>query len=215
VSGGLPPVPCAVLEEALVSGSDLPAESTTTVVIGAGLPGLAVASELSRHGIASIVVEGLGSGCAAGAPRRSVMSDSTSLIEQSELLRLLQGYAASRCLDVRRSTFARQVSLMPGIGLPVPEAGPMRGTARRWMIQTECGVLLADTVVLTGCPQNQMRRFLRGLGVRLGADIQTTLKSIGLYLVGMAGLLAPTTREIVRQAKAVGDAIAGEHTALA
>jgi len=214
VSGGLPPVPCAVLEEALVSGSDLPAESTTTVVIGAGLPGLAVASELCRHGIASIVVEGLGSGCAAGAPRRSVMSDSVSLTEQSELLRLLQGYAASRCLDVRRSTFARQVSLVPGIGLPVPEAGPA-GAARRWMIQTERGVLLADTVVLTGCPENQMRRFLRGLGVRLGADVQATLKSIGLYLVGMAGLLTPTTREIVRQAKAVGDAIAGGHTALA
>jgi hypothetical protein len=196
----------------LVSGSDLPAESTTTVVIGAGLPGLAVASELSRHGIASIVVEGLGSGCVTGAPRRSVMSDSISLTEQSELLRLLQCYAVSHCLDVRRSTFARQVSLLPG--LPVPEAGPV-GTARRWMVQTEAGVLLADTVVLTGCPENQMRRFLHGLGVRLGADIQATLKSIGLYLVGMAGLLAPTTREIVRQAKAVGDAIAGGHTALA
>lgn len=184
-----------------MSGSELPAESTTTVVIGAGLPGLAVASELSRHGVASIVVEGLAGGCAAGTPRRSLMSDSVSLTEQSELLRLLQSYAASRCLDVRRSTFARQVSL-------VPEAGPA-GTDRRWMIRTERGLLLADTVVLTGCPQNQMRRFLRGLGVRLGTDFQTTLKSIGLYLVGMAGLLAPTTREIVRQAKAVGDAIAG------
>jgi len=195
-----------------VSGSDLPAESTTTVVIGTGLPGLAVASELSRRGIASIVVEGLGC-CAAAAPRRSVLPDSVSRTEQSDLLRLLQGYAVSHCLDVRRSTFACDVSLVPG-GLPVSGTG-RSGTERRWMVRTEGGVLLADTVVLTGCPENQMRRFLRGLGVRLGADIHSTLKSIGLYLVGMAGLLAPTTREIVRQAKAAGDAIAGGHAALA
>jgi hypothetical protein len=83
------------------------------------------------------------------------------------------------------------------------------------MVQTERGVLLAETVVLTGCPQNQIRRFLRGLGVRLGADIGATLKAMGIYLVGMAGLLTPTTREIVRQAKAVGDAIAGRRAALA
>ncbi|NKX50626.1 FAD-binding protein [Arthrobacter deserti] len=193
-----------------MSGSELPAESTTTVVIGAGLPGLAVASELSRHGVDSIVVEGLGA--AAPAPRRSVMSDSVSPTEQSDLLRLLHGYAASRCLDVRRSTFARQVSLVPGPGMAVPGTGTA-GADCRWMFRTERGVLLADTVVLTGCPENQMRRFLRGLGVRLGADINATLKSIGLYLVGMAGLLAPTTREIVRQAKAVGDATAGGRTA--
>lgn len=191
-----------------VSAEGLPAESTTTVVIGAGLPGLAVASELSRRGVRPIVVEGLGGARPPAAPPCSIMTDPVSLTERSELLRLLQGYAASRCLDVRRSTFARQVSLVPGIGMPVPESGP-EGARRQWRIQTDRSVLLADTVVLTGCPQSQIRRFLRGLGLRLGADIAATLRNLGLYLVGMAGLLTPTTREIVREAKMVGGAIAG------
>ena len=169
---------------------DVPIESTTTVVIGAGLPGLAVASELSRHGVASIVLEGMGT----AGKRRSVMTDSVSLTERSELLRLLRGYATSHRLDVRPSTMASKLS---------------RDPQQKWVIHTEQGILQAESVVLTDCPQNQVRRFLRGLGLSLGKDLRTSLKSLGLYLVGVADLLTPSTREIVRQAKLVGDAIAG------
>ncbi|EMY32972.1 hypothetical protein D477_017314, partial [Arthrobacter crystallopoietes BAB-32] len=59
------------------------------------------------------------------------------------------------------------------------------------------------------CPQNQVRRLLRSLGISLGRDIKSSLKALGVYLVGVAELLAPSTREIVRQAKLVSDAIAG------
>ncbi|EMY32264.1 hypothetical protein D477_021073, partial [Arthrobacter crystallopoietes BAB-32] len=111
----------------------MPAESTNTVVIGAGLPGLAVASELSRRGIASVVLEGMGT----TGRRHSVMADSVSLSERSELLRLLRGYAAAHGLDVRHSTVARTVK---------------RGTGCQWIIHTEQGVLQADSLVITDCP---------------------------------------------------------------
>jgi phytoene dehydrogenase-like protein len=173
-----------------VSAAEAPSESTTAVVIGAGLPGLAVASELSRHGIASIVVEGMGS----GRRRRSVMTDSVSLTERTELLRLLRGYASSHALDVRHSTMARTVS---------------RGSNCPWVIQTEQGVLEADSLIITDCPQNQVRGFLRSLGIAAGRDLRATLKALGIYLVGVTELLAPSTREILRQAKLVSDAIAG------
>lgn len=53
------------------------AEITTTVVIGSGLSGLAVASELSRRGVQSIVVESVE--CLNSGPNRTIMTDSVSL----------------------------------------------------------------------------------------------------------------------------------------
>jgi 2-polyprenyl-6-methoxyphenol hydroxylase-like FAD-dependent oxidoreductase len=178
-----------------VSAAEAPSESTTTVVIGAGLPGLAVASELSRHGIPSIVLKGMGR-----TRRRAAMPDPAAITERSELLRLLRSYASSHALDVRHSTVARTV---------------MRGPGSQWVIQTELGVLRADSLVITDCPQNQVRRFLRSAGVSSGRDIVAALKALGIYLVGVTELLAPSTREIIRQAKLVSDTIAGGRLLLA
>jgi hypothetical protein len=195
----LPPDPAHSLSEPPPA-----AELTTTVVIGSGLSGLAVASELSRHGIDSIVVEGLE--CTDSGPLRTGMTDSVSLSERSDLLRLLRVYASSHCLDVRTTTHAEDLSII-GHSTLLPARVP---ASKKWAVQTESGVLLADHVVLTKYPSNQLRRFLRSLGIALGADFRAALRAIGLHLVGVGEVLTPTTREIVRQAKLVSDTIASQ-----
>ncbi|WP_253904257.1 FAD-dependent monooxygenase [Arthrobacter sp. Br18] len=180
------------------------AELTTTVVIGAGLSGLAVASELSRRGIDAIVVESLE--CLDSGACRTVMTDSVSLSERSELMRLLRGYASSHGLDVRHSTIAEHLSII-GHSKLLPDPVPV---SKKWAVQTANGVLLADHVVLTKYPQNQLRRFLRSMGIAIGSDFRDALRAIGLHLVGVGELLTPTTREIVRQAKLVSDTIVAQ-----
>ncbi|MPY11498.1 FAD-binding protein [Arthrobacter sp. KR32] len=182
------------------SATPASAEHTSTVVIGSGLSGLAVASELSRRGIDSIVVESLE--CFDSGAMRTVMTDSVSLSERTELMRLLRGYAAAHQLDVRQSTVAEQLSI---IGHPTLLKAPVG--RKKWAVQTADGVLLADHVVLTKYPQNELRRFLRSMGIAIGRDFKAALRAIGLHLVGVGELLTPTTREIVRQAKLVSDAI--------
>src|SRR6185312_3933193 len=75
------------------STPEVPTEYTTTVVIGSGLPGLAVAGELSRRGVSAIVVEGLLA--QPPGPSRSPLPDSSDRGERNDLLRLLQAYATS------------------------------------------------------------------------------------------------------------------------
>ncbi|MEG9246706.1 FAD-dependent monooxygenase [Arthrobacter sp. Soc17.1.1.1] len=179
------------------------AEHTSTVVIGSGLSGLAVASELSRRGISSIVVESLE--CSDSGAMRTVMTDSVSLSERTELMRLLRAYAASHRLDVRQTTVAEHLSI---IGHPKLIQGPVG--RKKWAVQTADGVLLADHVVLTKYPQNELRRFLRSMGIAIGRDLKAALRAIGLHLVGVGEVLTPTTREIVRQAKLVSDAIVAQ-----
>lgn len=174
-------------------------ELAGTVVIGCGLTGLAVASELSRRGVSSVVVDGL-----LPQPLRAV-TDPSSFPERAELLRLLRGYAASHRLDIRSRTSARAVDLVvAGAGLlpaPVPRT-------RKWAVRTGDGMLLADNVVLTSCPQSELRRLARALGITTGRDLRSALRAIGLYLVGVGESAAPTTRELVCQAKDAGRAIA-------
>ncbi|KQO04069.1 hypothetical protein ASF21_00930 [Arthrobacter sp. Leaf234] len=182
------------------SATPASAEHTSTVVIGSGLSGLAVASELSRRGIDSIVVESIE--CFDSGAMRTVMTDSVSLSERTELMRLLRGYAAAHQLDVRQSTVAEQLSIIGHPTLLKASVG-----RKKWAVQTADGVLLADHVVLTKYPQNELRRFLRSMGIAIGRDFKAALRAIGLHLVGVGELLTPTTREIVRQAKLVSDAI--------
>lgn len=186
-----------------------PTESTTTVVIGSGLSGLAVASELCRKGVDAIVVEGLS--VRDGCSRRTTLTDAGTRAERCELMRLLRGYAESHALDIRRIV----AEDLQRLNSPV---APVRGAAatedRRWAVTTQTGVLLADNIVLTGCPMNQLRRLLRSVGLAAGRDFAEALRSAGLHLVGVGGLLAPTTREIAHQAKLVTDAIAGQASRL-
>ncbi|WP_434995715.1 FAD-dependent monooxygenase [Arthrobacter sp. Ld5] len=176
------------------------AERTSTVVIGSGLSGLAVASELSRRGIDAIVVESVE--CSDSGALRTVMTDSASLSERTELMRLLRGYATAHSIDVRQTTVAEQLCI---IGHPRILPTPVE--RKKWAVQTAGGVLLADHVVLTKFPQNELRRLLRSMDIAIGRDVREALRAIGLYLVGVGELLAPSTREIVRQAKLVSDAI--------
>lgn len=169
------------------SATPASAEHTSTVVIGSGLSGLAVASELSRRGIDSIVVESLE--CFDSGAMRTVMTDSVSLSERTELMRLLRGYAAAHQLDVRQSTVAEQLSIIGHPTLLKASVG-----RKKWAVQTADGVLLADHVVLTKYPQNELRRFLRSMGIAIGRDFKAAARAIGLHLVGVGELLTPTTR---------------------
>jgi FAD binding domain len=180
-------------------------ESTTTVVIGSGLSGLAVASELSRQGVQAIVVDGMQ--LLGSAARRPNVADPVAPSERGEILRLLRHYADSHHVDVRTATRAMDLS-MAGSGheavLP----------AKKWVISTADGVLLADTIVLTQCAQNELRRIISMLGLKIGHDLLHALRALGLYLVGVGDLVAPTTREVLRQAKVVSTAICAQRSQL-
>jgi monoamine oxidase len=70
-------------------------ERTAAVVIGTGLSGLAVASELQRHGVDSIIVDGLdllGAGQPANTSslQRCDAAYAGSLRERNEILRQLR-----------------------------------------------------------------------------------------------------------------------------
>jgi glycine/D-amino acid oxidase-like deaminating enzyme len=181
------------------------AERTTTVVIGAGLPGLAIATELRRRGVDSITVSGLE---APGGPasqttplQRCDAAAASSLQDRNEILRHLRNYASSHHLDIRNGTAAVHLDKMGG------------GTAEaslRWAVHTPDGVLLADHIVLTRCAHSQLRRMLTDLGISAGQNLVAAMRAIGIYLVGVGDLITPTPREVLRQAKVVGQAIAAK-----
>jgi hypothetical protein len=182
-------------------------ERTTAVVIGTGLSGLAVASELQRRGVASIVVDGLdllGAGHPANTSslQRCDAADAASLKERNEILRHLRNYAASHKLDVRNDIRALQLDLL--------DAGTGGSPAGQWAVQTPGGVLLADHLVLTRCAHSQLRRMLSELGMAAGRNVMAAMHALGMYLVGVGELITPTPKEVLRQAKVVGQAISAK-----
>lgn len=178
-------------------GDDAGSESTSAVVIGTGLSGLAVAAELNRHHVETITLDGLESSSPNTATSGLRVADlaSAESAEYLEVLRHLRKYATSHSLDVRHTVTARHLALVEA---------PEPGTPVRWAVRTDTGVLFADAVVLTRCAHNQLRRFLADLGYSLGEHLLEALGQIGLYLVGVTDLEAPTTRDLLRQAKHVG-----------
>jgi hypothetical protein len=182
-------------------------ERTTAVVIGTGLSGLAVASELQRRGIASIIVDGLdllGAGHPANTSslQRCDAADAASLKERNEILRHLRNYAASHNLDVRTNIRALQLDLL--------NAGAGGSPAGQWAVQTPGGVLLADHLVLTRCAHSQLRRMLSEFGMAAGRNLMAAMHALGMYLVGVGELITPTPKEVLRQAKVVGQAISAK-----
>ncbi|MCC2661536.1 MAG: FAD-binding protein [Arthrobacter sp.] len=180
------------------------AERTTTVVIGTGLPGLAIATELCRRGVDAIIVSGLespGTGDAfQAAPRQRRDAPGTpSREERNEILRQLRNYASSHHLDIRNDTSA---VLLDKMGADA--------SLHRWAVHTPDGVLLADHIVLTRCANSQLRRMLTDLGISVGQNLVAAMRAIGIYLVGVGELVTPTPREVLRQAKAVGQAISAK-----
>lgn len=186
-------------------------ESTSTVVIGSGLSGLAVASELSRKGIETIVVSGQGPLSGDCSIRRG-SPDPALMNERADLLRLLRTYARNHAIDIRVETHAADLhQLTTGSS----GDGGCGAGGRTWAVQTEHGVLLTPSIVLTNCRQNQIRRMLKSMGIAAGRDFLVAMRDVGVHLVGIGGLLAPTTREIVHQAKLVSEAIVSERLATA
>lgn len=182
-------------------------EQTTTVIIGSGLPGLAIASELRRRGVDSITVDGLDtlgtpqSASTVSLPRCDAPNSST-MQERNEIFRHLRNYASSHNLDIRTNTRAIQLDLL-GTGA----AGP---SLYQWAVHTPDGVLLAHHIVLTRCAHSQLRRMLSDLGLTLGQNLVAAMRAIGIYLVGVGDLITPTPKEVLRQAKVVGQAISAK-----
>lgn len=182
-------------------------EQTTTVIIGTGLSGLAVAAELRRRGIDSIVVDGLDSlGAAQPANTTSLQrldaADPAVLRERSEILRHLRNYAASHQVDVRTTTRAVQLSKV--------DQPPSNAAAPQWEVHTPTGILVADHIVLTRCAQSQLRRMINDLGLAVGRNLAAAMRAIGIYLVGVGELITPSPKEVLRQAKTVGQAISAK-----
>jgi len=181
-------------------------EQTTTVIIGTGLSGLAVAAELRRRGIDSIVVDGLDTfGATPPAVTTSLQridtADSATLQERNEILRHLRNYAASHDVDIRST---RAVQLTQVDGRPESTASP------QWEVHTPTGVLVADHIVLTRCAQSQLRRMINDFGIAVGRNLAAAMRAIGIYLVGVGELITPSPKEVLRQAKTVGKAISAK-----
>lgn len=182
-------------------------EQTTTVIIGAGLSGLAVAAELCRRGVDAIVVDGLdilGAGQTANtAPlQRCDAAGSATLRERNEIMRHLRNYAASHEVDVRTTTRAVQLSMVDGVS--------ERTAAPQWEVHTPTGILVADHIVLTRCGQSQLRRMINDFGITVGRNLAVAMRAIGIYLVGVGELITPSPKEVLRQAKTVGHAISAK-----
>lgn len=202
-------------------------ERTSTVVIGTGLSGLAVASELQRRGVDAVVVDGLdllGAGHPANTSslQRCDAADAATLRERNEILRHLRNYAASHNLDVRGSVRALQLDRLMADGTGAgTAAGPacLAGTSgsdyamapsQGWAVRTPGGILYADHLVLTRCAHSQLRRMLVELGVAVGQNLMAAMHALGMYLVGVGELITPTPKEVLRQAKVVGQAISAK-----
>ncbi len=182
-------------------------EQTTTVIIGTGLSGLAVAAELCRRGVDSIVVDGLDLlGAAQPANTASLQrcdaADPVTLRERNEILRHLRNYAASHDVDVRNTTRAVQLTMVEGLpgGTAVPQ----------WEVHTPTGILIADHIVLTRCAHSQLRRMINDFGITVGRNVVAAMRAIGIYLVGVGELITPSPKEVLRQAKTVGHAISAK-----
>ncbi|UZX05278.1 NAD(P)-binding protein [Arthrobacter sp. CDRTa11] len=186
-------------------------EQTTTVIIGTGLSGLAVAAELRRRGVDSIVVDGLdilGAGQPANTAslQRCDAADSDSLRERNEILRHLRNYAASHNMDVRSTIRAVKLTMVHG-----PQDNPATdGRSRQWEVHTPNGILVAEHIVLTRCAHSQLRRMLSDFGITVGHNLIAAMRAIGIYLVGVGELITPSPKEVLRQAKTVGQAISSK-----
>ena len=188
-------------------------ERTTTVVIGAGMPGLAVASELSRYGVDAIVVDGMYvpgplQPLNTGILQRCDAADAACLQERSEILRHLRNYAASHGLDVRSTTRAVRLDRLDEAAAETVISPDV--VSYQWAVHTANGVLLADHIVVTRCGQSQLRRMLAELGIAIGQNLVAAMRAIGMYLVGVGELATPTPKEVLRQAKVVGQAISAK-----
>lgn len=179
-----------------VPATGLTTEATTTIVIGSGFSGLAMAAELNRQGIKAIVVDCPSHASSPAAPSTGGIS-LDAMGERTDIMRLLEHYARRHELDIRPATRALHIQ-------HTPAANP---AARQWEVQTATGTLTAYSIVFTRGALNQLRRMLHTTGIGTGRGLGAAMHSLGLYLVGAGDLVTPTTAEILRQAKRTGHSI--------
>ncbi|WP_258066686.1 FAD-dependent monooxygenase [Arthrobacter sp. GMC3] len=178
-------------------------ETTTTIVIGSGFSGLAVAAELNRQGIDAIVVDSFRPlGPSSPAPTTGGVS-LDALSERTDILRLLEHYARRHHLDIRPATSPLQLT----------RQSTDAHTEHQWTVHTATGTLTAHSVVFTRGALNQLRRVLHSVGVNTSHELTAAMHSLGLYLVGVGDLVVPTTHEILHQAKRAGASISARRAA--
>jgi len=194
---------------------------TDVVVVGTGMGGLAVATQLHRKGMAVVVIDGLNQGdpVAAGALRhatteeleRVAIGDPASHRERRDILRQLHGYAKSHQLDIRRGVVAGALNpASPEEGASRSSAAPSGAASRRWALPTPGGLILCDSVVITGVSgRRRVRQFLQAVGQETSDNMATALRHVGIYLVGVGQQVSAGHREVLHQARLVGNAIAG------
>jgi hypothetical protein len=51
---------------------------------------------------------------------------------------------------------------------------------------------------------------LAELGIAIGQNLVAAMRAVGMHLVGVGELITPTPKEVLRQAKAVGQAISSK-----
>lgn len=172
-------------------------EVTATIVIGSGFSGLAMATELHRQGIESIVLDNF---CPTpvNSPTPSTGGiNLEAMTERAEILRLLQHYASRHELDVRPHSAGTK--LLPRSSSP--------GGRNQWSVQTSTGTVSAQTIVFTRVALNQLRRMLHSLGITTSQEVGAAMSNLGLYLVGVGDITRPSTQEILHQAKRASQAI--------
>ena len=179
-------------------------ESTTTMVIGSGFSALAIAAELNRQGIKTIVVD---SSCALKPPTAPPTTGGISLAalsERSEIVRLLEHYARRNELDIRPATQALDFTHHDGY----------LAAAHPWRVLTTTGTVTAHSIVFTRGALSQLRKVLHSVGVSTASDVRTGMHVLGLYLVGVGDLAVPTTQEILHQAKRASHSISSRIAAM-
>jgi len=194
---------------------------TDVVVVGTGMGGLAVATQLHRKGMKVVVIDGLNQGnqdmpaalrhATTEELERVVIGDPASHRERRDILRQLHGYAKCHHLDIRRGVVAG--ALNPAItaqSAPTASATGSAAPARRWVLPTPHGLILCDSVVITGVSgRRRARQFLKAVGQETTDNMAAALRQVGIYLVGMGQQVSAGHREVLHQARLVGNAIAG------
>ncbi|MFJ3958120.1 FAD-dependent monooxygenase [Arthrobacter sp. NPDC090010] len=185
---------------------------TDVVVVGSGMGGLAVATQLHRKGVPVIVLDGLdGHDGQLRTQLRHVtteqlerisVSDPASHGERREILRQLHGYTKSHRVDVRRGVVADSLDRAGAPGADSP--------LRRWALHTPGGVILCDSLVITGTVgHHRALRFLREVGQETTENVSAALRRVGIYLVCVGQQVSAGHREVLHQARLVGNTIAG------
>lgn len=184
-------------------------ESTTTMVIGSGFSALAIAAELNRQGIKTIVVD---SSCPLKQPTAPPTTGGISLAalsERSEIVRLLEHYARRNELDIRPATQALDFTHHDGDHHDADMAA-----SHQWRVLTTTGTVTAHSIVFTRGALSQLRKVLHSVGVSTASDLRTGMHVLGLYLVGVGDLAVPTTQEILHQAKRASHSISSRIAAM-